>query len=102
MKNWKLCGSVCGLFKDIWAFASRKTTRNAGQDSLYTSRGSNRLPAECLSETEPTSSVVFGKVHHQNFTFFSNLLNSSHMQACEAFQYLTFLTKGVESEGDEK
>lgn len=72
---------------------------------LYTSRGSNHLPAECMSETlpsEPTFSVVFGKVPHQNFTLFSNLLHSSHMQACQAFQYLTLLTKGVESRGDEK
>jgi len=38
MKNWKVHGSDSGQFKDIRAFALRKTTRNAGQDSLDTSR----------------------------------------------------------------
>ena len=41
MKNWKVYRSDSGQFQDTWAFALRKATRNAGQDSLGTSRESN-------------------------------------------------------------
>ena len=42
MKNWKVHGSESGQFQDIRAFALRKATRNADQDSLDTNRDSNR------------------------------------------------------------
>ena len=77
--------------------------RRSGQSRYYPRFKS--LPAECMSETlpfEPPSSVVFQKVPHQNFMFFSNRRRSSHMQTSQNFQYLTLRTKGVESKGDEK